>query len=72
MIILVCNDDVNRGRHDETLNRGARETYKCGETRGDSAGTFSEIDTASGERNETSAIAEENMRVWKFTHCWTI
>ena len=46
--------------------------YKCGETCGECAGTFYEIDTASGERNETSAIAEENMRVWKFTHCWTI
>ena len=53
MMVLVCNDDVNRGRHDETLNRGGRGTYKCGETRGDSAGTFSEIDTTFGERRET-------------------
>ena len=44
---------MNRGRHDETLNRGGRVTYKCGETRGESAGIFSEIDTTSGERKET-------------------
>ena len=53
MMVLVCNDDVSTRRDDETLNRGGRVTYKCGETRGDSAGTFSEIDTTFGERRET-------------------
>ena len=53
MIVLVCIDDVSTSRDDETMNRGGRVTYKCGETRGESAGTFSEIDTTSGERRET-------------------
>ena len=72
MIILVCNDDVNRGRHDETMNRGGRVTYKCGETCGDSAGIFSEIDTTFGERRERGDIIDGDMREWQFKDCWTI
>ena len=53
MIVLVSNDDVSTCRDDRTLARGGREMYKCGETCGECAGIFSEIDTASGERRET-------------------
>ena len=72
MMVLVCNDDVSTSRDGETLNRGGRETYKCGETCGESAGTFSEIDTTFGERRETLDIIDGDMREWQFMDCWTI
>ena len=62
MMVLLCNDDVNIGRHDETMNRGGREMYKCGETLGESAGIFSEVDTTFGERRERGDIIEGDMR----------
>ena len=60
-MVLVCNDDVSTNRDGETLNRSGREVYQCGETCGESAGTFSEIDTTSGERRERGDIIDGDM-----------